>query len=35
MDSTLKRHNSFQIKIKEATHNFAPRRLIFKLQQKF
>ena len=36
MDSfTLKRHNSFQNQNNgKATHNFAPRRLIFKLQQE-
>ena len=36
MDSlTLKRHNSFQNENKEkATHSFAPRPLIFKLQQE-
>ena len=35
MDSfTLKHHNSFQNKNnKKATHSFAPRPLIFKLQQ--
>ena len=32
---TLKRHNSFQNKNnRKATHNFAPRPLIFKLQQE-
>ena len=36
MDSlTLKRHNSFQNKNnRKATHSFAPRPLIFKLQQE-
>ena len=36
MDSlTLKRLNSFQNKSnREATHSFAPRSLIFKLQKK-
>ena len=36
MDSlTLKRHNSFQNQNnRKATHSFAPRPLIFKLQQK-
>ena len=36
MDSlTLKRHNSFQNKNnRKATHSFAPRTLIFKLQQE-
>ena len=36
MDSlTLKRHNSFQNKNnRKATHNFAPRPLILKLQQE-
>ena len=36
MDSlTLKRHNSFQNKKKrKAKHSFAPRPLIFKLQQE-
>ena len=36
MDSlTLKRHNYFQNQNnKKATHSFAPRPLIFKLQQK-
>ena len=34
MDSlTLKRHNSYQKKIIKATHSFASRPLIFKLQQ--
>ena len=33
--STLKRHNSFQNQNNEkSTHNFAPRPLIFKLQQE-
>ena len=32
---TLKRHNSFQnSKTRKATHNFAPRPLILKLQQE-
>ena len=32
---TLKRHNSFQNKeYRKATYSFAPRSLIFKLQQK-
>ena len=32
---TLKRHNSFQnLNIRKATHSFAPRPLIFKLQQE-
>ena len=32
---TLKRHNCFQSKnYKKATQSFAPRPLIFKLQQK-
>ena len=32
---TLKRHNSFQNENnRTSTHSFAPRRLIFKLQQK-
>ena len=37
MDSlTLKRHHSFQNKNnRKATHIFAPRPLIFKLQQEF
>ena len=31
----FKRHNSFQNEInRKATHNFAPRLLIFKLQQE-
>ena len=36
MDSlTLKRHNSFQNENnKKATHSFAPRPLIFKLEQE-
>ena len=36
MDSlNLKRHNSFQNKNnRKALHNFAPRPLIFKLQQE-
>ena len=36
MDSlALKRHNSFQnLNNRKATHSFAPRPLIFKLQQK-
>ena len=36
MDSlTLKRYNSFQNENnRKATHSFAPRRLIFKLQQE-
>ena len=36
MDSlTLKHHNSFQNKsIREATHSFAPKPLIFKKQQE-
>ena len=36
MDSlTLKRHNTFQNKNnRKATHSFAPRPLIFKLQQE-
>ena len=36
MDSwTLKRHNSFQnYNNRKARHSFAPRRLIFKLQQE-
>ena len=36
MDSlTLKRHNSFQnYNNRKATHSFAPRPLIFKLQQE-
>ena len=36
MDSlTLKRHNSFQNKnIRKDTHSFAPRPLVFKLQQE-
>ena len=36
MDSlTLKRHNSFQNQNnRKATHSFAPRPLIFKLQQE-
>ena len=33
---TLKRHNSFQIKnTRKTRQSFGPRRLIFKLQQKF
>ena len=32
---TLKRHNSFQNKNnRKATHSFAPRPLVFKLQQE-
>ena len=32
---TLYRHNSFQNQNnKKATHSFAPRRLVFKLQQE-
>ena len=36
MDSfTLKRHNSFQNQNnRKATHSFAPRRIIFKLQRE-
>ena len=35
MDSlTLKRHNSFKKKDRKATHSFALRPLIFKLQQE-
>ena len=36
MDSlTLKRHNYFQnVNNKKATHSFAPRTLIFKLQEE-
>ena len=35
MDSlTLKRHSSFQNKKRKATLSFAPRPMIFKLQQK-
>ena len=36
MDSlTLKRHNSFQnVNNRKVTHSFAPRPLIFKLQQE-
>ena len=35
MDSlTVKSHNFFQNKNRKATHNFAPRTLIFKLRQE-
>ena len=35
MDSDLKLHNSFRSKNnRKATHSFAPRLLIFKLQQE-